>query len=364
MSQMTYLVGARGPRIVEGMRYGSQATNVGEWVAFRLGKVPVPILDLLLGPLQSRALIAAGNAGVFERLALGSAHVEALAKELALDAECLRLVLRVLRAMGYVELRQDHTWELSALAKRHFGGGAPEPYEDFVAYGPPQWNMIEKLDLVLASGKGIDFHDLHTKEEWAAYQAAMFENARAFSWFVVDHLPVPKNAKTCLDIAGSHGWVSAELCRRHHGLRATVLDRPEAIATARGIAERHGYSHLVTHREGDLRRDDLGSNLDVALLCNILHHFPATENVETLKRVRKAMKPGGSVGIFEIETPDDDAPANAAGDAFALYFRITSTSTCFRGADYVKWLEAAGFREARIVRSVRMPSRMLVVATA
>lgn len=346
------------------MRYGSQATSLGEWVAFRLGKVPVPILDVMLGPLQARALMAAGKAGVFERLAKGAANVEVLAKELEVDAECLRLVLRVLRAMGYVELGEAKTWELSAIAKKHFGAGATEPYDDFVNYGPPQWNMIEKLESVLASGQGIDFHDLHTKDEWAAYQAAMFENARAFSWFVVDNLPVPSGAKTCLDIAGSHGWVSAELCRKHHGLRATVLDRPEALATARGIAERHGYSHVVSHKECDLRKDEFGSDIDVALLCNILHHFEAKPNVDTLSRLRKAMKKGGTVGIFEIETPDDDAPANAAGDAFALYFRITSTSTCFRGSDYVKWLGEAGFRDARIIRSVRMPSRMLVVASA
>ena len=31
------------------MRYGSVATNFGEWIAFRLGKVPLPILDTLLG---------------------------------------------------------------------------------------------------------------------------------------------------------------------------------------------------------------------------------------------------------------------------------------------------------------------------
>src|SRR4051794_30058828 len=111
------------------MRYGSQATNVGEWLAFRLGKAPVPILDVLLGPMQSRALMAAGKAGVFERLAHGSASAELLAKDLAVDAECLRLVLRVLRAMGYVELHADKTWELTALAKRHFGGGASEPYD-------------------------------------------------------------------------------------------------------------------------------------------------------------------------------------------------------------------------------------------
>jgi hypothetical protein len=350
------------------MRYGAVETNLGEWLALKLGKVPLPILDVLLGPLQARALIAAGKTGVLGRLARGPATTEALARELTLDAECLRLVLRVLRAMGYADLRHgagaESTWSLTAIGKRHFGEDAEERYDAFVDYGPPQWTMVENLEKVLATGKGIEFHDLHTPEEWASYQAAMFENARAFAWFVVDHLPVPAGATTCIDIAGSHGWVSAALCRKHDGLRSTILDRPEALATARGIAKEHGYGAKLEFREFDLRDGNFGRDVDVALACNILHHFPADKNREILDRIRPSLKKGGVIGIFEIETPADNAAADAAGDALALYFRITSTSTCFRGEDYVGWLTAAGFENARIVRSIRMPSRMLVVANA
>ena len=35
-----------------------------------------------------------------------------------------------------------------------------------------------------------------------------------------------------LDIGGSHGFLSATLCRRHAGLRSVVLDLPEAIVSA------------------------------------------------------------------------------------------------------------------------------------
>jgi SAM-dependent methyltransferase len=120
----------------------------------------------------------------------------------------------------------------------------------------------------------------------------------------------------------------------------------------------------VAFREGDLLKDDFGSEIDVVLLCNILHHFPASTNAETLGRMRRAMKKDGVVGIFDIEPPEASAPPEAAADAFALLFRITSTSTCFRGRDYVDWLQAAGFRDAQVVRSVKMPSRILVHARA
>jgi SAM-dependent methyltransferase len=190
----------------------------------------------------------------------------------------------------------------------------------------------------------------------------MLDNARGFAWFVADHLPVPEGARTCLDIAGAHGLVGAELCRRHPPMRSTVLDRAEALATARNIAQTGGWGDVVSFREADLVEGDFGSDLDVVLLCNILHHFDAPANARTLLRVRRAMNPGAVVGIFEIEPPEPHAAPDASADAFALYFRITSTSTCFRGRDYVDWLSAAGLRDPRIVRSVKMPSRMLVYA--
>ncbi len=345
------------------MRYGAAAENPPEWIAFKMGLVPLPILDTVIGPIQARALIASERLGLFEALADGPQRAEDLARARRLDAECTALVLRVVRAMGYVELSQG-LFSLSKLGEAHFGKRAREPYRAFVEYGLPQWDMVARLEDVMRSGAGIDFHENHTTAEWDSYQRAMVENARGFGWFVAKHLPVPAGAKTCLDIAGAHGLVGALVCRAHPGLRSTVLDRAEALPHARQIAESLGHTDVVDFREGDLRTGDFGRELDVALLCNILHHFPASENVEILKHLRKAMKPGGAVGIFDIETPSEAATPDAAGDAFALYFRITSTSSCFRGEDYVAWLREAGFSEANVIRSVKMPSRMLVVAKA
>lgn len=345
------------------MRYGLAASNPAEWLAFKVVDLPLPILDALVGPIQARALMAAQTAGVFRKLGRGPATAAKLADDLALDAECVRLLLRVLRGMGYVTLDAG-TWSLSSAATRWFGEQAKESYAAFLDYGPPQWKMIERLDEVLASGVGIDFHDTQTTEDWKTYQAAMFENGRASAWFVVENMPIAPGAKDLLDIAGAHGYLGAALARKHPGLRSTVLDRAEALVTARTIAKDNGYDDLVTFEEGDLRKDSFGERRDAVLLSNILHHFPATENLDILKRVKASMKPGATVGIFEIETPHDDATPDAAGDAFALYFRITSTSTCFRADDYVGWLQAAGFSEVKVVRSLRMPTRMLVIGRA
>jgi O-methyltransferase domain len=345
------------------MRYGTIPKGLKERLAVSMGLVPFPMLDVLIAPLQARALIAAEKALVFRTLGDGPATTAQIATRLSLDESCLDLVLRLLASMRYVK-RRAGLWSLSRLGLKHFGPAAPSPFGNFVAFGAPQWEWISQLDSVLRTGAGVEIHRHLQPPDWDLYQRAMAEGARDFAAFVAAHLPVRRGAELCLDVAGSHGLVGAALCRKHPGLRAVVLERAEAIPEAQRLAAQAGIGDVVSFREANLLRDEFGEGADVVVLANILHHFSPEVNLEILGRARRALASGGSIGIFDIEAPDPDAAPEAAGDAAALFFRITSNSACFRGADYVSWLTRTGFIGARVVRSVRLPSRLLVVAKA
>jgi len=62
---------------------------------------------------------------------------------------------------------------------------------------------------------------------------------------VARRLALLGRAPSLLDVAGGHGWYSAELCRRHPGLRATVLDLPGSAAIGREIIATAGLSDWV-----------------------------------------------------------------------------------------------------------------------
>lgn len=344
------------------MRYGATPQNVLEWLALKLEQAPLPVLDTLIGPLQARVLIAAVRSGVLAALGQGARSCMVLATTLSLDADCLQLLLRVLAAMGYVE-EQAGEWRLSRVGARYFGAEAKEPYSAFVAFGEQQWQLMSSLEEVLRTGRGVDFHASQDSASWQAYQRAMLENAESFASFVAEHVPVTRDATRCLDLAGAHGLVGAELCRRHPGLVSTVLDRPEALVTAEALARARGYGAALRFHAGDLLTDPLPGPQDVILLCNILHHFSEQTNLSILQRARAALVPGGTVAVFDIETPREGSAADAAGDGMALYFRITSSSRCVRGEEYARWLEQSGFR-THIVRSIRLPSRVLIVGRA
>lgn len=345
------------------MRYGTIPRGLKERLAEVLGVVPYPMLDVLVAPVQARALIAAARASVFKALGEKAADTPELASRLGLDKSCLDLVLRLLASMGYVK-RRASSWSLTRLGTKHFGPDAPNPFRDFVAFGAPQWDWISRLDDVLRTGRGVEIHRTLQGSDWNLYQRAMAEGARDFAGFVARELPVRREARLCLDVAGSHGFVGAAVCRAHPGLESVVLERADAIPEASRLAAELGISDVVSFRPCDLLEDEYGEGADVVILANILHHFSPAANRGILERAKRALRPGGSLAIFDIEAPRPQAPPEAAGDAAALFFRITSNGACFSGDDYLAWLRDTGFVKPRVVRSLLLPSRLLAVAFA
>jgi hypothetical protein len=141
-----------------------------------------------------------------------------------------------------------------------------------------------------------------------------------------------------------------------------VLELPAALEPAQRLAREEHIDDVVEHVPGDVRMSELGSGVDVILLANILHHFSPEANLDLLRRARRALVPGGTLAIWDIEHRPD-APAELGRDASALYFRLTSASRCFSAADYRDWLAAAGFAPARAFRSPLAPLHLLIHAS-
>lgn len=342
------------------MRYGAIPTSPLEWLALHSGKVPVPILDFMVPLLQTRALMAAVRLGVFEALRAGPRSVAEISRERGLDAETLALVLRVLEASGYVR-RLGQTYELTDVSRQSLLEGSRMALVGFARWNYWQWEKVERLDEVLVTGRGLDFHrTMDAPSDWEDYQRAMLEMARAQARVAVPLIQVPKGATRLLDLAGSHGLLGAALCRAHPPLRSTVCELPAAIEIARALAREERIDDVVTHVEADLRTDPLPEGADLALLANILHHFQRETAVVILERAARALRPGGRIAIWDVERRPDGAPSELVGDAMSLWFRITSEARCHAAEDYASFLEAAGFRVLGVKRSWLAPMQVLV----
>ncbi len=333
-----------------------------ERVALWLRLVPVPVLDLLFGSLKARIIMAGVKLGVFEALRDQSRSARELAEALSLDDAALELLLRALTHARYLERRKDR-YGLSSLARRAMVAGAPTELTSYARWHETQWHLLEQLETLVRTGRGVDFHEtLRDKQAWGHYQRAMLEVARFDAATLARLTPIPADATRLIDLAGGHGLLGAAICRRHPPMRSTVIDLPQAIEHSRALAREAGHSDLVDYRAGDLLNDPLEES-DAALLANILHHFCPTQVTALLGRVRAVLRPGGTVAIWELEAPRCDSRAGH-GDLASLFFRLTSTSGAYHGAQYANWLAAAGFSAVRVLRPRISPGRVLVLARA
>lgn len=345
------------------MKYGAIPTNLLERLGLAAGKFPIPLIDAVYGPLKARCLMAGVRLGVFEAMREGEHTAADLGKRLDLDADCLDLLLRVLAFSDYVTLNGDR-FALSRLGQQTMIAGGEKEMFGYIEWNYTQWQFIEHLEELVRTGRGLDFHQtLEDPKAWGHYQRGMLEVARMDAPVLAARVPVRRGATRLLDLAGSHGLLGAAICRKHPPMRSTVLDLPRAVEHARALAAAERIDDIVEHRSGDLLRDDYGTGFDIALVSNILHHFIPNRILDILGRTRQALAQGGTVAIWEIQSPKRNSPIGH-GEGWALYFRLTSTARTYHGDEYAGWLDRTGFGKIRQIRPTMSPGNVLVIGVA
>jgi predicted O-methyltransferase YrrM len=191
--------------------------------------------------------------------------------------------------------------------------------------------------------------------EWRrgpAYQRGMRTLASTVASEIARRLAVPRSARDMLDIDGSHGYYSVVLCRSHYGLRAVVLDLPEAVEHAAPLLAAEGMGDRVVHRAGDALTDQLGDEAyDLVIVSQLVHHFSEQQNRELAARVARALRPGGGIhAIIDAFRPASPKDAGQVGALLEFYFALTSQSGTWTSQEMAVWQRDAGMRPRRPLR--------------
>lgn len=322
------------------MRLGLIPESLFDRVASVLGLTPPPAMTEAYGPLYARAIVAATEMGMFDAVASASRSAAAVAAACGTDPRATERLLNLLVTMRYLRYRGGE-YQVTKGTKRWMLREGAESIRDFVLMKRLEWRWIDGLEEYLRSGKPLDVHGTMTSEDWAAYQRGMRAQASFGAPRVARLLSVPNGAREMLDIGGSHGYWSVVLCRRHPGLRATVLDLPDAVEFAKPILEREGMGDRVVLRAGNALTDDLGDSVyDLVLMFSLVHHFDDATNRALVARAAAAMRPGGRMVILEALRPKPGG--GQLGTFFDLFFGLTSESGTWTLEEMAAWQVAAG----------------------
>jgi SAM-dependent methyltransferase len=348
------------------MRLGAHAETVFEWLALRLNLGPKPLADTQAAFQFARIIMAASRAGLFEALRPGGRTAQEIAVSRGTDPRATGKVLDALLAHGYLRYRRGR-YELNRLSRKWLLADSPHTVVHKLDFQEIEWRWTEGFDQWLFDGTARDMHRTLGPEEWRRYQWGMRDFSTAPATELAWRARPPKSAQALLDIGGSHGFYSVQLCRRHPELTATILELPEAIPTAAEILAREGMGTRVVHRAGNALEDELGTDTyDAVLIANLIHHFDADQNLRLAQKVTRALRPGGVFMVMDavrIASPAEaDRPNRRLGAVLDVYFALTSTSGTWSVEAVQEWQRAAGLRPLRPVWLQTMPGAALLSA--
>jgi 2-polyprenyl-3-methyl-5-hydroxy-6-metoxy-1,4-benzoquinol methylase len=343
------------------MRLSLRGANPAEWLALRAGFVPTAAAEAWGGMALSGVVIAAVDSGLTARLAEKAATAAELAGELGLDPVPTQLLLDCLRSCGHLTC-QAGRYELSRSSRRWLDPASDLSTARFAAATADYWTWWSGLPTVIRSGQPFGHHDAAPDDPyWQRYISGQFELARLSAAEVARKLRLPRDTRSLLDIGGGHGWYSAELCRRHPRLTATVLDLPGSAAIGRDIIAKAGMTDRVLHRDGDARTADIGSGFDCVLCFNLIHHLAKDDIIALFAKVHDALDDDGAFAVLDAFA-EPAYRKSAAANFLAMFVYLSSGSQVYTPAQLHAWLTEAGFGAPRRTSILRIPGQALYVA--
>jgi SAM-dependent methyltransferase len=336
--------------------------NLAERAALVLGLVPVTLMDTHMSFIRARAIMTATKLGIFEAMADAPLSAGDIAARCNTSPFATSKLLNALVGAGYVQFARKQ-YALRPVARKWLLGSSPTSLRDKVLFEFLEWSYVEGIEEFVRSGAPLDLHATVSDEGWGQYQRAMRALSGLAAPEIVKRTPVPARAKTMLDIGGSHGYISVAICRRHAGLRATVLDLPNAVRHAAPILAQEGMGDRVVHWAGDALREDLGSaRWDFIYVSQLLHHFDEASNRALISRIARSLRPGGLFVILELVRQPHPGQSGQVGALLDLYFALTSQSGTWSVDEMSGWQREAGLSPLKHVALRTVPGAFEVMA--
>lgn len=166
-----------------------------------------------------------------------------------------------------------------------------------------------------------------------------------------------------LDISASHGTFGIAFAQKNPRAHLVGLDWEAVLAITEENAKAAGVGDRFSKIVGDAFTVDLGSDYDVVLVPNFLHHFNVEDCTRFLRRAHAALRPGGKIVIIEFVPNEDRITPPSAATFSLVMLGSTPEGDAYTFAEYRQMLADAGFRDA-ILHALPPTVQSAVIATA
>lgn len=312
---------------------------------------PERVMQFAWGYAPTLIIEAAVRHGVFDSLDHSSKTIAELARETGASRRGLTAIANALVGFNFLARKGERyslTPESSAFLVSSRPGYLGALYKHMSSQIIPNWLQLQQ---VVRTGRPAEA--VNDKKSGAAFFAefveALFPLSYRAAGIMGEHLKVPGTKKPIhvLDIAAGSGVWGIALAEQSPQVRITAVDWPEVLKVTKKVAKKCGVANRLSAIPGDILKADYGTGYNVATLGHILHSEGAARSQQLIRKVFRALAPGGTIVIAEF-VPNDErtGPPNAL--IFAVNMLVNSKEgDTFTFAEISRWLREAGFEKPR-----------------
>lgn len=302
---------------------------------------------------RTGALKAAVELGLFTEIGGAPATAGEIAGRCKCPVRGIRILCDSLVIFGFLTkvearyaLTQDSAVFLDKNSPAYLGGSVK------FFFAPGIAEAFNDLATTIRTGR------LHTSEHgttspdhpvWIEFARAMGPMMFPVAQGAAAMVPLdPSRDTRILDISASHGVYGIAFAQRNPRAHLVALDWEAVLAVTEENARASGIADRFSKIVGDAFKVELGSDYDVVLVPNFLHHFNIADCTRFLSRVHAALRPGGRVVIIEF-VPNEDrvTPPPAAGFSLVM-LGSTPEGDAYTFAEYQSMLVEAGFHDTAL----------------
>ena len=310
------------------------------------------------------ALKAAIEIDLFTAVGAGAATPAEIARRCSASERGVRILADFLVVAGFLT-KADGRYGLAPVAANFLDRASPACLASAIGFvaSPPIMDGFGALTATVRSGRNAaGDHALEPEDPmWVEFARSMAPIARMTAEALANQLDAEgRGYGKVLDVAAGHGLFGIALARHDPAASIVALDWPNVLAVAAENARAAGVADRFRTLPGSALEVDLGGGYDTVLLTNFLHHFDVAGCESILRKVHRALAPGGRAVTVEF-VPDESrvTPPDAAGFALVM-LAMTPAGDAYTFAEYERMFRNAGFSGSELHQLLPSPQQVIV----
>lgn len=296
--------------------------------------------------MPSQVFLTAIELDVFNSIGNESLKAWDISHRIGCSLRGTEMLLNAIAGLGLLKKDKNGKFTNSHLTLKYLVRSNPDFIGDAFRHSYLQFKHWTNLAECVRVGKPI-----RSKRDYKRFFLGMHYHGLKKAEFIAKKVRMDKTTRM-LDIGAGPGTYSIAFLKKNKNLKCTLVDYPEAIEWAKKLGKSAGVLKRMDFIEGDFFNLDFGNNYDSALLSNIVHIYSAEKNLSLIKSVKKSLKPGGMMMIYDILLNENKCePVYSA--LFSLNMLIHSEGgRSYTKREIIEWLLSCHFKK---IRKINIP---------